>query len=110
MQCNYPFRGTSYHFFGHYLQKQGDLAKAEAAYRTFARLEPRSEEPYYDLATVYAGQGKKDQAFEYLKKAIDLGATDFVSIRNDPLLVLLRDDARFSTLVPQASPPASKRP
>jgi len=104
LQCNYPFRGTSYHFFGHYLQKQKELAKAEAAFRMFVRLEPRSEEPYYDLATVYAEQGQKDLAFDYLKKAITLGAIDFALIRSDPLLHSLRDDPRFSNLVPQAPP------
>ena len=110
LQCNYPFRGTSYHFFGHQMQKQGELAKAEGAFRMFARLEPRSEEPYYDLAAVYAEQGKKDLAFSHLKQAIALGATDFGIIRSDPRLSSLRDDPRFSELVPQPAPPPSKRP
>ncbi len=99
LQCNYPYRATAYHFLAHQLQRRKETGRAEIAYKIFAVIEPRSEEPFYDLAALYASQGRKDLAFENLRKSIDRGARDVDYIRKDPQMGPLRDDPRFSRLV-----------
>ena len=56
--------------------------------------------PAYDMATVYAGLGDKDKAFESLEKACE--QHDFhlaFSFNVNPMFDSLRSDARFTTLV-----------
>lgn len=109
LQCNYPYRATAYHYLAHHLQRRKEDARAEIAYKIFAAIEPRSEEPFYDLAALYASQGRKDPAFENLKKSIDRGARDLDFIRKDPQMGPLRDDPRFSRLVGPAPPKAPEK-
>jgi arylsulfatase A-like enzyme len=99
LQCNYPFRGSAYHQLGHVRLNDNDAPAAEGALKMYARLEPWSEQAHYDLTVFYARQGKSDEAFRHLEKAISLGATDFDYIRRDPGLQPLRDDPRFTELV-----------
>src|SRR5882724_5559272 len=111
LQCNYPYQATAYHFFGHHLERHKDPGRAELAFKIFATLEPRSEEPFYDLAALDASQGRKDLAFENLKKSIDRGARDLDFIRKDPRLLALHGDPRFARLagpVPPAPAPKKK--
>ncbi|PYT16680.1 MAG: hypothetical protein DMF51_04145, partial [Acidobacteria bacterium] len=69
LQCNYPLRGSGYHIYGHEMQKERKFDKAEKALNVFKLIDPTGEEPYYDLAGVYAEQDQRDRAFEYLAKA-----------------------------------------
>ena len=109
MQCDYPYRGTPYHYWAHFLEKAKDPAGAEKAFKVFTRLEPRSDEPYHDLAAFYAAQGKKDLAFENLAKAISLGDDDFEQIRKDPRLLSLADDPRYARLLHAPPAPAQAK-
>ena len=112
LQCDYPFRALSYHYWAHDLESRKELDKAGKTLELFALIEPLSEEPYYDLAGLYAAQGKKEMALEYLKKSIDRGATDFGYIRKDPQFASIRDEPRFVSLVgaEPAATPAPDRP
>lgn len=109
LQCNYPYRATAYHFLGHQLQRRKADARAEVAYQIFAAIEPRSEEPFYDLAAFYASQGRKDAAFENLKKSIDRGARDLDYIQKDLRMAPLKNDPRFSGLVGPIPPKAPQK-
>ena len=99
LQCNYPLRGAAYHFYGHEMEKEHKYDKAERALSVFKMLEPTIDDPYYDLACLYAGQGNTDRAVEYLAEAIKKGSRDFAFIWRDPRLTSIKKDARFTRLV-----------
>ena len=51
----------------------------------------------YELASVYALEGMKDEAFEWLEKAIALGNENRTPFQHDPNLSSLRDDPAFKS-------------
>ena len=53
----------------------------------------------YELASVYALEGMKDEAFEWLEKAVALGNENRTPFQHDPNLSSLRDDPRFQELL-----------
>jgi serine/threonine protein kinase len=57
---------------------------------------------WYDLACFAARSGHRDEAFEYLGRAIDAGYTDAQFIRTDDSLKSLRNDPRFDKFVARA--------
>jgi len=99
LQCNYPYRGAGYHYLGHYYLARNEAEKAIPPMKLFALVEPWNEEADYDLATIYAGLGRKDEAFIHLEKSIRLGADDYDFIRKDPRLQALQADPRFQDLL-----------
>lgn len=54
--------------------------------------QPHSADASYKLARLYAFYGKKEQAMEWLHKALKLGFNDFDYLKADPALKDLRDD------------------
>jgi len=68
-----------------------------------ARLEQGGEfSTYpYDIATIYAIQGNKEEAYKWLKKAIDAGWRDFRLGIRDPLLENLQEDKQFKQMMAQ---------
>lgn len=110
LQCNYPYRGSAYHIYGHEMEKERKYAEAEQALNVFKLIYPDSEEPYYDLASIYAWQDQKDKAFEYLAKAIKFGAHDYAFIWRDGRLAKIKQDPRFAKLVGPPPPPKYRPP
>ncbi|HEX8846301.1 MAG TPA: protein kinase [Pyrinomonadaceae bacterium] len=53
----------------------------------------------YWLASVYALEGEREQAFEWLERAVALGNENKMWFESDPNLESLRDDARFQELM-----------
>jgi len=53
----------------------------------------------YSVAGVYGALGDKDKAFEMLNQAYDEHDMQLVSLKVDPTLDDLRDDARFANLI-----------
>ncbi len=104
LQCGYPFRGTAYHYWAHFRERNKDPQGAEKALLAFSWIEPRNDEAFYDLAAFYAAEGKKGLAFDNLRKAIELGADDFEEIRRDQRLRALMDDPRFAELLGSVPP------
>ena len=68
---------------------------ARAALAMVARM-VQAEQPAYDVATVYASLGLKDDAFRWLDRAITARERYVLELRNDPFLVKLRGDPRFA--------------
>ena len=68
-------------------------------------LAARRYVPAYAFATVYAGLGDKDQAFQYLDLALAerSGYLDYINV--EPTLDGLRDDPRFAALLQQINLP-----
>jgi non-specific serine/threonine protein kinase/serine/threonine-protein kinase len=56
-------------------------------------------ELWYSLASLAAGTGRRDEAFDYLHHAIEAGYKDAQFLRTDDDLKSLRNDPRFDKLV-----------
>ena len=54
-----------------------------------------SAQPAYDVATIYALVGRKDEAFRWLDRSISAREQYVTAFRTDPLLASLRGDPRF---------------
>jgi TolB-like protein/DNA-binding winged helix-turn-helix (wHTH) protein/Flp pilus assembly protein TadD len=78
----------------------GRKAEAEAILRN---LERKSKSEYvspYAIATIYAGLGRKDRAFEFLEKAyLEKSLELSWSLRSDSRIGKLRSDPRFQDLI-----------
>jgi adenylate cyclase len=78
----------------------GNKGEAEKILRD---LERKSKETYispYRMATVYAGLGENDRAFEYLERAYSERSLDISeSLKSDFLLDGLRSDPRFQAML-----------
>jgi len=100
LTCGYPYRTQGYHYLGHFYTDKRDMPKALAAFRLMAVADPLEEEAEYDIACTYSAMGQKDEAFEHLRRSIELGAHEWFIIRHDGRLGPLRSDPRFDELVP----------
>lgn len=61
---------------------------------------PKNPLAAYKLGRLHAFYGDKDQAIEWIMKALELGYDDFDYLKKDPALQGLRDDSRFIRLLP----------
>ena len=61
----------------------------------------------YDIAVIYIGLGRKDQALEALENAYQERSEWLRYVKVDPRLDPLRGDPRFEKLANQVLPPAS---
>jgi tetratricopeptide (TPR) repeat protein len=80
----------------------GVAGKKREARDMLAKLNTLSEKKYvtpYGVALVYAGLGEKDQALNWLDKALEDRAHWLVWIRLDPRWDSIRDEPRFKTIV-----------
>jgi TolB-like protein len=76
----------------------GQPAEARQILREFLDQSRRGRFPALAIAQVYIGLGEKDQAFEWLEKAIDQRDLD-VTLQWDSPYETLRSDARFNMLL-----------
>ena len=53
----------------------------------------------YSIAKVYASLGEKEQAFTWLEKAYKERHPDFIELKVEPALDILRSDPRFPDLL-----------
>jgi TolB-like protein/tetratricopeptide (TPR) repeat protein len=86
----YPGLAIVYFALGR--MSDSDAAVAQAA-RDYGDLWP------YGVAEAHAFRGERDQAFEWLSKAYDGRDPDLMFVKDDPLLISLRNDPRFKALV-----------
>jgi Flp pilus assembly protein TadD len=63
------------------------------------RVCPGEATHWYNLACSYALMGRREDAFESLAKAVDLGYSDRAWMSRDEDLVSLREDPRFIALL-----------
>ena len=64
-----------------------------------SKLRPQDDIAHYNLACSLALAGRKEEALKALKRAADLGYTDFRHMKKDPDLQSLREDPRFQAIV-----------
>ena len=75
--------------------------KKEDAEKMLDSLLSTSKQKYvsaFDIAMIYTGLGEKDNAFDWLKKAIDEHSYLLIYLNVDPILDPLRTDKRFNKL------------
>ncbi|MCF7850009.1 MAG: hypothetical protein K9M45_14240 [Kiritimatiellales bacterium] len=60
---------------------------------------PKDHMVWYNLGCSFALTDRKDEAFEALTKAVELGYADYDWMKQDGDLFSLRDDPRFETLL-----------
>jgi TolB-like protein/Tfp pilus assembly protein PilF len=83
---------------GHAYGASGNFGQAR---RVLQSLQSRPADQYvppYAIALIHAGLGEKDQAFQWLQKAVEDRSTPMVFLRSDPELAGLRSDPRFALL------------
>lgn len=76
-------------------EREARIAEA----RKQAEARPKDPQLAYELARVYASFEMQDQAFEWLGKALQMGFDDIRFVREDPVLLGLRQDPRFARLL-----------
>jgi TolB-like protein/Flp pilus assembly protein TadD len=84
----------------HAYATKGKRAEAEKILDHWLRQSETSFVSPYMIATVYAGLGEKDRAFDFLEKAYQIRSTDLpYFLRADLRLDSLRSDPRFQDLL-----------
>lgn len=87
-------------FLGHAYAIVGNRIAAEKILRKLLQESKTGKASPYDLATLYAGLGDKDRAFEFLEKSYREKPIDLSwNLKPDPRLDNLRSDPRFQNLL-----------
>ena len=84
---------------GHAYARMGKTAEAEQVLVDLDRWSKRSYVPPYFFAALYAGLGKKDDAFAWLEKAYADRSMVLAQINIDPDFESLHSDARYGDLL-----------
>lgn len=91
---------------GYYYQQFDDYGSAERYYREVLGRFPESrtcENAHYNLACISAIQGKREQALDQLRRAIERGFNDRKWLLEDGDFASLRSDPKFLELVELAA-------
>src|SRR6266849_864841 len=96
-----PFLGMCLSAQGHHEAARTELS--EEAKRT-ASVDP---DIAYAVGSVYALEGERDQAFEWLDRSAALGNENKPCFEHDPNLASLREDPRFGELIRRITRPAA---
>jgi TolB-like protein/DNA-binding winged helix-turn-helix (wHTH) protein/thioredoxin-like negative regulator of GroEL len=84
----------------HAYSAAGKKAKAEKILRDLERKAKHTAASPYTMATIYAGLGENDKAFDLLEKAYSEKSLDFaLALQSDLLLDRLRPDPRFQIML-----------
>jgi TolB-like protein/DNA-binding winged helix-turn-helix (wHTH) protein/Tfp pilus assembly protein PilF len=84
----------------HAYSADGKKAEAEKILRDLERKAKRTSASPYTMATIYAGLGDNDKAFDLLEKACSKKSFDFaLGLQSDLLLDRLRPDPRFQIML-----------
>jgi len=87
---------------GHLGNAYARAGKLDAARKTIAELEESVRKDgvgRYEIALVYAGMGRKQDAFKWLEESYRAKDVGLVYLKVDPCLNPLRSDPRFDDLV-----------
>ena len=88
-----------------HLMRAKEFDKAESMLRLMTRHNPKSPATRYNLACLLALREQANEAFEQLELAVELGFRNIAHLENDPDLLNLRKDKRFSAVLKAAAKP-----
>jgi TolB-like protein/Tfp pilus assembly protein PilF len=94
--------GDGPYSLGHLGYAYARAGKVDAAQRTISRLEEDVRKDgigRYEIALVYAGLGRRQDAFKWLEDAYPVHDVGLVYLKVDPCLDPLRSDPRFTDLL-----------
>jgi TolB-like protein len=94
--------GSGVDSLGHLGNAYARAGQTASAQKTIAQLERHVRDNgigRYEIALVYAGLGKKQEAFKWLEAAYEAHDVGLLYLRIDPCLDPIRSDARFGDLV-----------
>jgi hypothetical protein len=77
----------------------GDRAGARAVLDTLRTRAQEGYQPAYEIAKAALGAGRKEEALEWLERALADRAHSMVFLQVDPQLAPLREEERFRELV-----------
>ena len=78
-------------------EREGQIAEL----RREVEAHPENPKALYNLGRLYAFYDEKDQALEWINKALENGYHDMDYIKLDPALEKLRGDTRFEKMLPK---------
>ena len=81
------------------LMRQKKYEEALEAYKKILQAEPEDTNSLYNAACAAARLGRKEEALDYLKRAVDAGWGDFGHMKRDPDLESLRGEEAFKRLL-----------
>ncbi len=81
--------------------RTGELEKGLDVDRNLVRMCPKEPEVWYNLGCSHALVGEKEEAFEALSRAVELGYSDRDWMSRDNDLRSIRKDPRFRLLLQQ---------
>jgi len=94
--------GDFAHVLGHMGNAYARAGQIEKAYQTIAKLRvhvAKNGVGTYEIALVYAGLGRKDEAFAWLEKSYQVHDKGLTFLKMDPCVDPLRSDPRFQNLL-----------
>jgi TolB-like protein/DNA-binding winged helix-turn-helix (wHTH) protein/Tfp pilus assembly protein PilF len=91
-----PFASVA---LAHAYSAAGRKAEANKILRDLQRQSKKTSVPPYTMATIYAGLGENDKAFEFLEKAAEKSLDISLFLKSDLLLDGLRSDPRYQSLL-----------
>lgn len=95
-----PAYSSAYNNLGNLLLKdESRLKEAEQSFRKVIELNPNLTSIYYNLACLKSLLDNRNEAFEYLKQAVDMDAKYKSMAKTDSDFDLIRDDERFWEIV-----------
>lgn len=100
---NYPDYVDVLRVYGNLLTKQGQFDEGVEIDRRLVRLRPEDAIAHYNLACSLCLLRKHEQTLIELRKAFELGYTDFAYLRKDRDLESIRQDRRFKVLLREFS-------
>ena len=92
-----PCEESSLILLAHLYTQRGEYAKGLALDGRLAKLRPEDPIVFYNLACSFALQGRLDEAFMALERAVALGYRELAHMLSDPDLEQLRADPRFNS-------------
>jgi TolB-like protein/lipopolysaccharide biosynthesis regulator YciM len=101
--------GDQPHGLGHMGNAYGRMGRETEALKMVSRLQTQVQRTgvgRYEIALVYAGLGKKDEAFAWLEKSFAARDKGLTYLKIDPCLDPLRSDSRFQDLVRRVGLPS----
>jgi TolB-like protein/tetratricopeptide (TPR) repeat protein len=93
--------GDGPYTLGHLGNAYARAGQVDAARKTIAQLEVHVRKDgvgRYEIALVYAGLGKKNEAFKWLEESYNTHDVGLIYLKADPCLDPLRSDPRFDDL------------
>jgi tetratricopeptide (TPR) repeat protein len=105
-----PDDGQSWQLLGYSLHLAGRLDEALPAHRRAAEFPRFAGTASYNIACVHALQGRPDEAFVWLDKAVAAGYADVPTLEGDADFASIRADARFAQVKAAMSKKGGDKP